>query len=92
MLYVIHLSRHVAGTVKGPVKTMPAKGILADVNGETPCVESIGDCLPACYRRAWSRHSGNIARYSEGKAFHWTLYDTRGNYLNTVYAIPVEAA
>lgn len=87
-LYTLRLSRPVKGLAKGPVGTIPAVGMLADADGRTPCPDAIAACLPASYRKMWARHRGQIARYSTGEDFHWTLRDSKGRVCNTLYATP----
>lgn len=88
MLYFLHLSRNVTGMSKGPVETIPALGVIADCDGRTPSTKAIGLCLPYCYRKAWVRHCLQISETRSESGFYWTLYNSRGKYLNTIYAIP----
>lgn len=89
-LYALHLSRHVKGMVKGPVRTQPPAGALFDIapSGDmvVPCKDAVRACLPACYRKAFDR--AGLSQISGQSGFHWTLRDVRGRYINTVYAIP----
>lgn len=91
-LYALHLSRHIRGMVKGPVKTMHPIGVLFDVdkqgNTVVPDKSSVRDCLPACYRKAFDRAS--LSQISGQEGFHWRLRGHDGKYLNTVYAIPID--
>lgn len=94
ILYKLHLSRPVANFVSGPVGTVPAKGLLFDLDGSdhvVPDREAIGHCLPANYRKAWARCKA-LSKCSGESGFHYTLYDARGRYLNTLYAIPPRKA
>jgi len=91
MLYHLHLSRHVKGMVKGPVHAVPRGiGYVCDYdeNGDAvwPDNKAVRECLPACYRKAFDRSSPSM--YSNSKGIHFTLYDTRNKYINTIYCIP----
>ena len=93
VLYHLHLSRHVAGMVRGPVKAMPAKGFLSDRCAESgalvvPDESSVRECLPAFYRKAFDRTRFSLSRVSGQSGFHIRLRGSRGQYLNTIYAIP----
>jgi len=85
-LYALHLSTHKTGMVKGPV------------NGETigisemPERAAVRECLPHFYRKAFDR-AGSFwqNKHDVTKPQHVTLHNSRGKYLNTVYAIPYEA-
>lgn len=93
VLYHVHLSRHVSGCVRGPVRAIPATGFQFDVCAETgahivPDFESVIDCLPASYRKAATRAGARFGRYAGSAGqFHVTLHDARNRYLNTVYMI-----
>ena len=90
-LFAMHLGRHVRGMVKGPVKAAPA-AYAGHLCAETkdivkPDPDAVRACLPACYRKAWDR-SGGTFWYGAGRTPHLTLRNSRGKFLNTLYAIP----
>lgn len=92
-LYTLHLSRHVKGMVKGPVTTEAPKGTLFDIEPHTnalvvPNKAAVTECLPACYRKAFDR--AGLSQLSGREGFHWTLRSSRGQYLNTLYAVPYD--
>jgi hypothetical protein len=91
-VYTLHLSRHVKGMTKGPVRAAPATGVVFDFCEETgaaisPCRASVRACLPACYRKAFDR-SLRLSQFSGKRGVHIALYGSRGRYLNTIYAVP----
>jgi hypothetical protein len=91
ILYTLGLSRHVRGMVKGPVPAVPAAIAGHLMNGDIvrPDVDAVRNCLPACYRKAFDRAGGTFWFSSENEApAYMTLHDTRGRYLNTLYAQP----
>lgn len=86
ILFNLTYSRNVAGMVKGPVKCMRVQDALG-WQGVVPDRDAIEACLPASYRKAWKRCK-TVSRFA-GKGdnvFYYTLRDSRGKYLNTVYA------
>jgi len=99
-LWALHLSRHVRGMVKGPVKSVPAMyaGHLCKATRDLvkPDSDAIASCLPANYRKAWARSGGNFwFTHTESDqnvhgrgAVYITLRNARGRYMNTLYAIP----
>ena len=92
-LYDLHLSRHISGMSKGPVKSIPAKGLVFDLDAEgnavSPDRSSVRECLPSCYHKAFDRAA--MSKFSnERGSIHFTLYSSRHKYLNTVYAVPYE--
>lgn len=89
-LYALHLSRHIRGMAKGPVNTMQPIGIVFELDTEgnqvVPDPDSVWDCLPVCYRKAFRK--AGLSQIRNVPGFHWTLRGHNGKYLNTVYAIP----
>ena len=94
MLYSLHLSRPVRGFGKPSVRTYPAPAITGhrDPDGDivVPHYNEVRLALPAQYRKAFDR-SGAQFWYDKHGGFtpcHLTLRDSRGRYLNTLYATP----
>jgi hypothetical protein len=92
-LYSLHLSRHVPGMVKGPVKSHSLglfDGLIGDLDDSgnlvTPDASSVRECLPHYYRKAFDRANKSQIRGECG--VFWTLRSAKGKYLNTVYALP----
>lgn len=85
-LYALHLSTSKPGMVKGPVKG-ETLGLV-----ETPHRASVRECLPHYYRKALDRAGAFWrSKHDDTKPQYVTLYNARGRYLNTLYAIPYEA-
>lgn len=92
LLFALYLSRHVRGMVKGPVKATECGIVGHYVDGKPykPDQESVRNCLPVCYRAAFERSQATWwwpNGQPDGSAY-CTLRDSRGRYLNTIYAIP----
>lgn len=92
-LYTLHLSTHKAGMVKGPVDTVAPVGVLFDLddngNQVVPDRDAVAQCLPHFYRKPFAR--AGLSQVSGREGFYYTLYNSRGAYLNTVYAVPYNA-
>ena len=100
LLYSIHLGRHIKGFGKPAVKSVRATiaGHLDPETGEIvrPDMDAIRDCLPHYYRKAFDRTGKAMwfpkepgAAHPSGSAYV-ALRDSRGRYLNTIYAIPCQ--
>ena len=96
-LFTLHLSRHVRGMVKGPVKARPSVtsygGLWREAEQDfmRPDYDAIRECLPAQYRKAYFRSGMRFWFPKEGAGpAHLALYGSRGQYLNTIYAQPVD--
>lgn len=93
-LYIVSLSRHVRGHVKGPVRAVPAMyaGHWREEERDImrPDMSAVRACLPACYRAAFDRtnQSAWFPTDSSDRPAHMSLYSSRGRYLNTVYFQP----
>lgn len=95
-LWTLHLSRHVAGMVKGPVASLPSvyagRWSSAERDLVRPDPDAIRACLPYRYRAAWDRTGGSLwhpdSHVTGWGASHVTLHDSRGKVLNTLYAVP----
>lgn len=84
-LYTMLLSTHKPGMVKGPVKA-----VMGGLR-EWPDMAAARECLPHYYRKAFDRAGTFWADKSDDKRpLYMTLRDTRGKYLNTLYAQPYE--
>ena len=93
-LFALHLSTHKDGMSKGSVKAVPAPGAVGHLCKvkETlvqPDREAVRACLPHYYRKAFDRQGGHFwyVKHGEG-APHLTLRDSKGKWLNVLYAIP----
>ena len=97
-LWKLHLSRHVAGFVHGPVASVrPAyagRWSPAERDIVAPDPRAIRDCLPHYYRAAWDRSGGSLwhpdahvgaARAGSSYAY---LHSARGRYMNMLHAFP----
>lgn len=95
-LYSLHFGRHPKGFGKPCVKAVRAKlaGNLCPETGEIvrPDTQAVREALPHYYRAAFDRAIGFWFRSVPGgdcfKPAYVTLRNSRGKYLNTLYAIP----
>lgn len=102
LLFSLHLSTSKKGFGKPSIK--PVQASLAGIWDSKaqklvkPCPESVRAALPHYYRKAFDRSGGNFwfnkneldVTYERTSAPHLTLRDSRGRYLNTIYAIPYD--
>lgn len=93
-LYNLALSRHIKGFGKPAVRAVPAvlAGHVREGELVRPNADEIRECLPHYYRKAFDR-SGKAFWFTSGDndgPAYCTLRDTRGRYLNTIYATPYE--
>jgi hypothetical protein len=93
-LYTLLLSKPIKGFGKPSVNAIPAMtaGDLCPVTRELvrPNPNGVREALPHYYRKAFDRNGGT-GWFNAREAFkgcYFTLTDTRGKYLNTVYAVP----
>lgn len=101
MLYSLSSSKRAHGFASGPVKAVltGGSGHAAHLNKETgklcePHGDSVRECLPHHWRKAWDRRAAASFTYiSEiGSDKHHSCYkplhDARGRHIATIYATP----
>lgn len=102
LLFSLHLSTHKKGFGKPSVKGEPAAHCGAWDNGQgkliAPCKDSVRQALPHYYRKAFDRSGGNFwfnkhalgIEQERSSAPYLHLRDSRGRWMNTIYAIPYD--
>lgn len=102
LLFSLHLSSNKKGFGKPSVRGEPSAliGVWDSKQRKLvkPCAESVRAALPHYYRKAFDRSGGNFwfnkhalgIKQEKASAPYLHLRDSRGRWINTIYAIPYD--